>query len=192
MNVSIQVQLTPQSEALLAAYRRAPQEFPQALKRGMTRALEVVAGRIQQNRLTGVGPFPPPEHRLGERTTRLRRSVRATPAIVISEGQQSVVEGAIGSNVKYAAVHEFGFTGSVNVKAFVRKNPRGDILAKFNPISGRSTRTTKKIASGVSNVRAHTRRMNIPERAPFRTGIGENLEYIAGEIQKELIATLQK
>jgi hypothetical protein len=30
-----------------------------------------------------------------------------------------------------------------------------------------------------------------PERAPFRTGIRENVEYISGEIEKEIVKSLK-
>ena len=137
MSVSITIQLSQQAIALSEKFKRAPQEFPQAIKRGMTRALAIVSGRIQERRLTGHGPFPATEHRLGERTGQLKLRTRATPAVVTSEGNTAVVTGAIGSSVFYAAFNEFG------------------------------TRKT-------------------PERAPFRTGIRENAQYIATEIQKEI------
>ncbi len=108
MSVAITIQLSPQALALSEKFKRAPQEFPQAIKRGMTRALAVVSGRIQETRLTGHGPFPATEHRLGERTGQLKLRTQATPATVTSEGTQSVVTGAIGSSVFYAAFNEFG------------------------------------------------------------------------------------
>lgn len=108
MSVAIQIQLSPQAIAIANKWNRAPQEFPQAIKRGMNRALQIVSGRIQVKRLTGKGPFPVAMHRLGERTHQLKLRTRATPAQVTSTGTQTVVTGAIGSSVKYAAVHEFG------------------------------------------------------------------------------------
>ncbi len=142
MSVAITIQLSPQAIALSEKFKRAPQEFPQAIKRGMTRALAVVSGRIQERRLTGHGPFPATEHRLGERTGQLKLRTQSTPATVTSEGNQAVVTGAIGSSVFYAAFNEFG------------------------------TRKT-------------------PERAPFRTGIRENAQYISDEIGKEIEKSLK-
>jgi hypothetical protein len=142
MSATITIQLSPNAIALADKFKRAPQEFPQAIKRGMTRALAVVSGRIQEKRLTGHGPFPVTEHRLGERTGQLKLRTQSTPAEVTSEGNQVVVEGAIGSSVFYAEFNEFG---------------------------------TKKT----------------PERAPFRTGISENITYISGEIEKELMKDLK-
>ncbi len=142
MSATITIQLSPNAIALSEKFKRAPQEFPQAIKRGMTRALAIVSGRIQERRLTGHGPFPATEHRLGERTGQLKLRTRATPAVVTSEGNTAVVTGAIGSSVFYAAFNEFG------------------------------TRKT-------------------PERAPFRTGIRENAQYISDEIGKEIEKSLK-
>ncbi len=142
MSATITIQLSPQAIALSEKFKSMPQQFPQAIKRGMDRALEITSGRIQEKRLTGKGPFPATDHRLGERTGQLKLRTQSTPATVKSEGTQTVVEGAIGSSVFYAAFNEFG------------------------------TRKT-------------------PERAPFRTGITENAQYISDEIEKEVMKSLK-
>lgn len=142
MSVAITVQLSPEALAIAQKWKDAPQKFPQAIQRGMNRSLQVVSGRIQVQRLTGKGPFPVEQHRLGERTGQLKLRTRATPAEIDSTGEQATVTGAIGSSVEYAAYNEFG---------------------------------TKKT----------------PERAPFRTGINENLKYISDEISKECVASLK-
>ncbi len=108
MSATITIQLSPQAIAIANKFKAMPQEFPQAIKRGMTRALQIVSGRIQQTRLTGHGPFPATEHRLGERTGQLKLRTQSTPATVKSQSGQVVVEGAIGSSVFYAAFNEFG------------------------------------------------------------------------------------
>jgi hypothetical protein len=136
MNVEIKV--PPVSQAIIKDLD--PSKTLEAIRRGMTRALEVTAGRIQQNRLSGRGPFPPALHRLGQVTQQLTRSTRATPAKI----QGNSVVGAIGASVIYAAVHEFG-----------------------------------------------SRKKNIPARAPFQTGIRENLDYIEEEMEKEIIKELR-
>lgn len=62
---------------------------------------------------------------------------------------------AVGTNKKYAAVHQFGIDRAVRVGQHTRRNKHGNIYQKG-----------KKIASGVSYVKAHSRRMKIPAR-PF-------------------------
>jgi len=142
MSATITIQLSPSAIALADRFRAAPQQFPQAIKRAMNRSLPIVSGRIQERRLTGRGPFPVSEHRLGERTGQLKLRTRATPAQITSEGNQTVVTGAIGSSAKYADYQEFG---------------------------------TKRL----------------PERAPFRTGIRENIAYITEEIEREVVKSLK-
>src|SRR6266487_466271 len=183
MNAIITIQLSPSAIALADKFRRAPTEFPQAIKRGMTRALSIVAGRIQEKRLTGHGPFDVAEHRLGERSGQLKLRTRSTDATVTSEGNHAVVTGAIGSSVKYAAVHEFGFEGDVTVKAHVRG------IYRRTSRAGKPLKKPKR--TGTADVRSYSRHMSIPERAPFRTGIRENTEYIASEIEKELLTSLK-
>ena len=141
MSATITIQLSPSAIALADKFRAAPQQFPQAIKRGMTKALEITAGRIKQTRLIGHGPFPVSEHRLGQRSGQLELRTRATEAQIVNEGDQTVVVGAIGSSAWYAKIHEFG---------------------------------GKKA----------------PERAPFRTGIRENLSYISETIEKEIMKSL--
>lgn len=57
------------------------------------------------------------------------------------------------TDVPYAKVHNNGFNGTVNVKAHVRADSKGDIYKK-----------KKRVAIGVSFAQAHTRQMNIPKR----------------------------
>lgn len=142
MSVAITIQLSPQAIALTNKYRNATTLFPKAIQRGMNRSLPIVAGRIQEKRLTGRGPFPVVEHRLGERSGQLKLRTRSVPAIITTTGETSTIVGAIGSSVRYAAYQEFG------------------------------TRY-------------------LPARAPFRTGIRDNVTYIQKEIEKEIETTLK-
>jgi len=142
LSATITIQLSPSAIALADKFRAMPQQFPQSVKRGMDKALQIVAGRIQEQRLTGRGPFPATLHRLGERTGQLKLRTRATEAVVSTTGDQTTVTGAIGSPVFYASFQEFG---------------------------------TK----------------NLPERAPFRTGISENTQYISETIEAEVMASLK-
>jgi len=140
MSATITIQISPGALALTEKFRNAPETFPQAIKRGMDKALSITAGRIQEQRLTGKGPFPVELHRLGERTGQLKLRTRSTAAVITTTGGNAEVTGAIGSSVKYAEYQEFG------------------------------TKT-------------------LPERAPFRTGIKDNANYIAETIQKEIEAS---
>ena len=165
MPVAITVTLPPESASLVAKFNQLPTEMPKAVQRGMDRALQVVRGRIQTNRLTGQGPFPPEEHRLGERTGDYRASLRSEPAVVVN----NLVIGSIGSPIRhndfnYPLTHEFGAT--------------------VTPVRGRY------LVYKIGEQTIFSKRSVIPARAPVITGIDENKDYIASEVIAEIEHTL--
>jgi phage gpG-like protein len=105
-----------------------------------------------------------------------------------------VIEGdtviaSIGSPLRYAAVHEFGFEGDVQVKPFFRKNRHADQFGKIERVSrrtGRRYRSTVKTASGVAPVKAHSRHMKIPARSPFGYGVADSDQLIINAVTSEL------
>lgn len=122
-------------------------------------------GHIIAKRLRGKGPFPPAEGRLGVRTARLWQSVWQAPAKISG----NTITASIGTNVKYAGAHEYGFTGVVQVKAHKRRIIAHDRYEKRG-------RGWTKTQSGIrGTVRAHSMRMHIPARAPFRRGIEDRI-----------------
>lgn len=161
MSLSIKVELLPESKAFISKFEDKSW-VPQAVKRGMDRALSIVRGRIQENRLSGSGPFPPADHKLGERTQNYLRSVREEPA----EVQGETITGAIGVGVIYGRIHELG----------------GVIFPRRSPYL--------VFTIGEKTIRAKWVKM--PARAPITTGITENLEYISTEIGTEIEKTYEK
>jgi phage gpG-like protein len=181
----MQIELSPEAQSFIGNLQQFPEKILLALKRGLDRATPIVASRIQAQRLTGQGPFPVEEHMLGQVTGLLRQSVRFTEAVITGD----TVTSSIGSNVRYAAVHEFGFDGQVNVRPFFRKHRGRDQFAKIERVAkktGRRYKATVKIATGVEGVSAHTRHMKIPARAPFRYGIADSDQVITNAITSEL------
>lgn len=145
-----------------------PDIMRSAIQRGMDRGTQLVVGEITRQRLTGKGPFPVAAHQLGVKSGRLRKSLRGTKAVVAGD----TITSGIGSKVSYAAVHEFGYAGSVPVQAHQRT-----IKKAF----GRKLK-----AASTHGVKAHKRTVNTPERRPVRTGIEENLNVFTGEITREV------
>jgi phage gpG-like protein len=77
-----------------------------------------------------------------------------------------------GSNVKYFAIHEFGFQGEVQVKQHSRRT----VGQKFNNRGKLTKRTTERMKKNLRNggssgtmVRAHRRKLDVPARAPLGT-----------------------
>jgi hypothetical protein len=186
MALTIQIELTPEAQATLRSFQTLPPRMLEKMRSAMDEANQLVLGQVTAKRFTGRGPFPPPEHRLGVRTGRLRQSLRASKAEIAGNSIQS----AIGSNVVYLAMHELGFTGQVNVKSFTRRVPTN----RF----GRAPRSPLKIVRGkksspsTETVRAHTRNMNVPARAPLRTGIEENLDIYRDKLSTAVLESMKE
>lgn len=95
---------------LIAGAETLPSHVRSAAAIGMERGLLYTVGLVQREYLSGPRPT-----RLDIVTRRLRDSI-ATQVQNTGTG----VIGRIGTNVVYAAYHEFGFHGVVNVKAHSR------------------------------------------------------------------------
>ncbi len=199
----IRIDLSPRARALLGQIKELPKRTQREMARAMDKQNELTIGVIARERMSQRGPST-----LGVVTGRLRRSVSRSRARVF--GHQII--GAIGTNVEYAGVHEFGFTGKVEIGQFTRRNRSGDIYSVRGAEvsrrmalrmgilhqsqagqqareSGRysfSRRKAMEVASGFAVVKAHTREMKIPARAPIRRGI----ESRAVEYGKEFSAAI--
>jgi phage gpG-like protein len=189
MSTQLSITLNPEAHRLLA---RSPQ-WPAALRTAIAKTLDLqlalTVGQIQAKRLTGRGPFDPVEGRLGVRTNRLRSSLYAAPAQI----QGNTISASIGSNVRYAGLHEFGATvtkttkpGSIRLKAtkggelYRQKGGRLAIFAK----------KTDKNARTVATRGGRSFTVTIPERAPIRRGIQDRLPQIGTAFSRAIVNTL--
>lgn len=140
------------------------------LARAIGQASQEIVGAAVKGRFTGQGPFPAAANKLGVRTGRLRRSIRATkPQLNLRTGEISV---GFGSNVAYFAIHEFGFTGDVQVKGHTRRTVAQKFNARGKLTKNVTARMKKNLRSGGSSgtqVRPHKRRLKVPARAPLGT-----------------------
>ncbi|MBE7415089.1 MAG: phage virion morphogenesis protein [Deltaproteobacteria bacterium] len=82
----------------------------------------------------------------------------------------------VGTNKVYAAIHQFGFDGTVRITAHRRKVKSRDIK------EGRKT-----IASGIGFVRDHERMMKVPAR-PFLMVQDEDIAEIRAAITAHIMA----
>ena len=113
---------------------------------------------IMSRRLAG----PRPTY-LGVITGNLSSSIAVGRTEKITGGY----EVKIGTNVVYAAIHEFGFKGPIDIKSFIR---------------------------GTSRVSAHTRKMNMPARPFMRPGLEdkENQRFVLDRLQKRIEEAVNK
>lgn len=130
-------------------------------------------------------------------TARLKRSIRATKAQVL--GDQ--IESAIGSNVEYAAIHEFGgqtkphIIRAKNAKALVFSRGSGGGLTFYNRKSIRAGVKAAKAAGGtragfmgdlIFRKEVHHPGSKMPARFYIRNTLRDRLPEYASAIGKEI------
>jgi len=171
-----QIRLTEQAQALIRRLndRRL---VAGAVARALDLQNELTVGSIQEERLTGKGPFPVSQHKLGVRTNRLRSSVRPSKAVVTDTGAES----SLGTNVKYARAHEYGVDETVMVRPHTRRGQRLMTLR-----GGQGQRVVKRAQGPDVAVGSHKRRMRLPARAPITTGVTERLQDYGHAISREI------
>ena len=159
----INIQISDEAVARMQAGFRDRAGLAQAIAKAMDKQNKLTVAHIQKTRLSQRGP-----ETLGVRTNRLRSSVRRNDAVAQVTADSIVINSSIGSNVKYAAVHEFGFDGVVTVGAHKRKKK------SLETLFGKR----RKVRKADISVGSHSRKMNVAERAPFRRGIHDReVEY---------------
>lgn len=174
---TLAINITTNAAQAAAQLRGAPKRMIAGIKRALDEENQYTKGHIETAKLSVRGPKT-----LGVRSNRLRESVNATKAVAVADG----ITSSIGSNVKYAGVHERGFTGTVQVSSHRRKFSAFDVHSR-GPRGGRG----KKVASGVVFVRAHAMKMNLPAREMFRTGIEERTQNYAASVSAAIVAAWQ-
>lgn len=154
------------AEELLARLTAAPDRLRVSMERVMQR-LSIEVQTLVKQKLSG--PV------LHVQTGTLRRSINR---LVTSDSNGVVAQ--VGTNVRYAAVHEYGFDGEVTVKGHVRK------------VASRSEGKGKKqTVQGIAFVPTHTRHMRMPERSFLRSAIIEMQPKIRADIKAAALEALK-
>lgn len=152
-----------------------------AVSQALARGLQYTVGVSQRNYLRG----PRPE-RLGVVTGRLLQSITSRV-----DAQSDRIVGAVGTNVPYGAFHEFGFNGSVSVRAHTRVissvTGGGKPGAKTKP----GVKNQKAGAVSFTTVKAHSRKLNYAGRPFLRTALDDAKPRILREINQAVAATLK-
>lgn len=120
---------------------------------------------LGRNEMTGAGS-------LRRITGRLTRSLTGTKENIT---ESSFIGGLFriifGSEVEYAAVHEYGFTGNVSIPQHQRT-----ITQAFG----------RPIAPTQVTVSAHSKNMRIPKRPYLVPGLDDQADYISNEISRRV------
>lgn len=177
MSDAIKIELSQEARNITARLGSA-EHLMKAVVVETNRQNQLTVDAIAERRLSGKGPFPVGLHRLGERTHRLRPSLRRADATISG----SAVESSIGTNVVYAGVHEFGFDGEVTVRPHARKRFERQ---SFNGLGNRVVR--RKVRKADTSVGVFKRKMNIPARAPITTGVEERLPILGAALSRAIV-----
>lgn len=179
--MQVEITLTQAGAAAIARLSAFPARMLPAVARGLDRGLELALGQATAKRFTGKGPFAVSEKRLGVVSGRLRASLRRSAARV--EGDS--VRAAVGTNVRYFGIHEFGFNGTVNVKAHKRVRFVG---ANGKAVAARRVKKGMEVTGYEGTVQAHSRRVNVIAREPMRAGLTEQAGLIGRAISGVLVS----
>ena len=152
------------AEALLARLAGTHDRLKESLRIAVQRLGIKAQGIVKQDKLTG--------QVLHVRTGTLRRSIN----LVLSETDTGVF-AQVGTNVKYAAIHEYGFDGIEHVGAHVRRSAL--------QMSAKRTKRDR-VRDGTIQVKAFDRHMHMPKRS----FLVSTLEQMTGEIQTSLRAAI--
>jgi phage gpG-like protein len=141
------IKIESNAAEIVRGFKEWPRVMAQSVASAMDRENQFTIGHITRTKLSQRGPKT-----LGVVSGRLRGSVRATAALASTFS----VTSQIGTNVKYAAVHEFGSRPYVirpKTARFLRfATPRGVVFAR------------------------QVNHPGLPARAMFSTGIEERSE----------------
>lgn len=181
----INISLTPAAAALA---RRISDRagLLRAMAREIDTQMNLTIAHISTKRMRGNNgkPFPVSEHKLGIRSALLVKSLRASKARISGD----TITSSIGSNVKYAGIHEFGGTikrvllaGSVRL----RTDRRGNLVRRGR--NGKLVVFAKRSHKNAVSVAYHGGKryeVHIPARAPITHGIRDRLAEIGTSLSK--------
>jgi phage gpG-like protein len=149
---------------VIARLEAMPKKVHDSLLRRITRLAASLTHHVKADKLTN--------QVLHVRSGNLRTSIHQS----ITDAAAGIV-AKVGTNVEYAAKHEYGFHGAEAVKAHLRT-----ITQAFGrPISPREVL-----------VRAHTRQVTYPERSFLRSALADMSDKIKTEMKEGLSEGVRK
>lgn len=145
------------AETVLARLSGAADRLKDGMRRTVTRLAIVVQTGVKADRLSG--------QVLHVRTGTLRRSINQRVTV-----SNDAVMATVGTNLRYAAAHEYGFNGTVTVKGHIRRAALVGV--------------DRAGARGEVHVRSHTRHMRLPERSFLRSELRDRADEIRQSLRE--------
>ena len=149
-------------DAVLAWLRATPDAIASGIGRAISQLGIELQRKVQEDELSG--------QILAARSGSLRSSI----GVEVDEESEKV-SATVFSDSQYAYAHEYGFAGTVDVRASLRRMAE----AFGRPISGKTI-----------NVRAYRRRMDLPERSFLRSALEDMDPAIREEVEAALLEAL--
>jgi phage gpG-like protein len=136
--------------------------LPDAANAGLARAIAKLGidlqNHVQQDKLSG-------------QVLKVRSGMLKSSINVQIDQSATGATATVFTNVDYAAAQEYGFSGTVNVRASLRQ-----IKEAFG----------RPIAAKTISVRAHSRRMDLPERSFLRSALDDMTPDISAGVEDAL------
>jgi len=151
-------------EQLLERLRALPDAINSGLLRGMTQLGIELQRHVQEDKLSG--------QVLRSRTGSLKSSIDLRV-----DQSSGAITASVFSDSRYAGVQEYGFAGTVSVRASLRR-----IREAFG----------RPIAEKTMRVRAYDRRMDLPERSFLRSALEDMAPAIRDEMEAVLAAGVSR
>lgn len=186
MTPQIKIELDKAAEELLR--RMGGKEVMPVVAAAMDVENLLTISHISEHRMRGNNgkAWPSELHILGIRTNRYRASLRHSQAQVSG----TLVTGGIGSNVKYAGIHEFGGTIKIGARtgvARLRTDKSGNLLRqKSNAHLAVFAKAGHKRVKEVAYMSA-AHEIRMPARRPVRSGIEDRAGKYGQGISKAII-----
>jgi phage gpG-like protein len=176
----IKVTITEKNaDKVLTSLKSTDERLMTAIGVGLARGLLIAVGVSQAEYLTG----PRPE-RLEVVTSRLRGSIQSEVEV-----SNNAIIGRMGSNVPYAAYHEFGYHGVEQVKAHNRVSSlqisNGTVrIVHEGGTKQMAKQLRKNDIVAFTQVKAHARKVDYDGRPYLRPALAQT--DIGSEIDKEI------
>ena len=163
-------------------------DLDSAARRALQQAGPLIGGSAGRKFMREGGTNVGPNNQTGEGTLR-KQTGRLVRSLIGTRQDRGAAEGifdispvadgqrlTFGSNVPYAAVHEYGFSGTVQVPAHQREQTH---------VFGTELDSPRTV-----QVSAHSREMTMPERPYLRPALRDQTDEIVGIVEDEVAKEL--
>jgi phage gpG-like protein len=185
-DVSITIQIPQPSIDALRGLKVDTAKVMRRMARAMDQENELTIDHAVERYLSFPKSRPPVLIGLRNMSNHLRRSYRASRAVVAG----NTITSDIGSNVKYAAAHEWGVQETVRIPAHPRYSTESFTFMRLGR-KKRGNQRVNKLKSEDKMVRAHTRRMRLPARAPIGRAVTDRMEQYVNSMQNAVIDAIR-